>query len=169
MPRVMWDARDALDLDNFELPAEVGVIGHHTAMTDCFTFDECVREMQVIQDFHIDDRGWWDIGYNFLIGQDGRIYEGRGFSVQGAHCSGWNTKTLGFSVMGNFMEKLPTESALAAAKQLMAEMERRNYVAPSCWSFYGHRDKSTTECPGTELYKEFTSWDNFQRECPSHQ
>ena len=51
--------------------------------------------MHVIQDFHMDDRGWWDIGYNFLIGQDGRIYEGRGFSVQGAHCSGWNTQTLG--------------------------------------------------------------------------
>ena len=51
--------------------------------------------MKGIQDYHMDDRDWWDIGYNFLIGQDGRIYEGRGFTVQGAHCSGWNTQTLG--------------------------------------------------------------------------
>lgn len=95
VPRVEWGARDPIDLDNFPLPAEVGAIGHHTAMEPCFDLKQCVHEMQVIQNFHMDDRGWWDIGYNFLIGQDGRIYEGRGFTVQGAHCSGWNTKTLG--------------------------------------------------------------------------
>ena len=31
----------------------------------------------------MDGNGWWDIGYNFLIGEDGRIYEGRGFHIQG--------------------------------------------------------------------------------------
>ena len=95
VPRNAWAARDAKDLDNFPLPAEVGVIGHHTAGTECFNLQDCIAVMKGIQDFHMDDRDWWDIGYNFLIGQDGRIYEGRGFTVQGAHCSGWNTVTLG--------------------------------------------------------------------------
>ena len=31
VPRVNWNARTALDVENFNLPAEVGVIGHHTA------------------------------------------------------------------------------------------------------------------------------------------
>jgi len=67
--------------------------------------------------------------------------------------------------MGNFMEILPTPAALDAAQQLIAELERRNYVNRSCWSFYGHRDKGETACPGTELYKEFGTWPNWHQEC----
>lgn len=69
--------------------------------------------------------------------------------------------------MGNFMEHLPTQVGLDAAKQLMEEFERHNYVNRACWSFYGHRDKSSTECPGTELYKEFQTWSNWHKECPN--
>ena len=48
--------------------------------------EECSAEVRKIQDFHMGPgRNWWDIGYNFLIGEDGRIYEGRGFDAQGAH------------------------------------------------------------------------------------
>ena len=39
-----------------------------------------------------------------------------------------------------------------AAKQLMNEMERRNYVNRECWGFYGHRDKGDTACPGQEKF-----------------
>ena len=37
------------------------------------------------QNYHMDSLGWSDIGYNYLIGDDGRIYEGRGPWRQGAH------------------------------------------------------------------------------------
>ena len=48
--------------------------------------EECSAEVRKVQDFHMGPgRNWWDIGYNFLIGEDGRIYEGRGFDAQGAH------------------------------------------------------------------------------------
>ena len=33
--------------------------------------------MKGIQNYHMDSRGWSDIGYNFLVGEDGRIYEVR--------------------------------------------------------------------------------------------
>ena len=32
----------------------------------------------------MDSRGWNDIGYNFLIGEDGRIYEGN-FALPSGH------------------------------------------------------------------------------------
>lgn len=41
-----------------------------------------------IQTFHIESRGWFDIGYNFLIGGDGAAYEGRGWKTEGAHTLG---------------------------------------------------------------------------------
>ena len=67
--------------------------------------------------------------------------------------------------MGNFDDHLPNDAALNAAKQLIDEFERRNYVQRGCWSFYGHRDKGSTSCPGEQLYKEFQTWKNWHMEC----
>ena len=38
---------------------------------------------------------WVDIGYSFLVGEDGNIYEGRGWRASGAHCVGYNSKSIG--------------------------------------------------------------------------
>jgi len=50
----------------------------------------------------MDDRGWWDIGYNFLIGEDGNAYEGRGWDYVGAHAPGYNTQSIGICILGHF-------------------------------------------------------------------
>ena len=34
--------------------------------------------------------GWPDIGYNYLVGEDGQAYEGRGWNKEGAHTYGYN-------------------------------------------------------------------------------
>lgn len=39
--------------------------------------------------------GWWDIGYSFMVGEDGNVYEGRGWDQVGAHTYGYNTVGLG--------------------------------------------------------------------------
>jgi len=39
-----------------------------------------------------------DIKYNFLIGQDGVIYEGRGWGVVGQHTNGQNLMSVGQSL-----------------------------------------------------------------------
>jgi len=38
---------------------------------------------------------WDDIGYNFLIGENGLVYEGRGWKYVGAHRSGYNNRSIG--------------------------------------------------------------------------
>ena len=43
VPRVMWGSRDPVAVDNFPLPAEVGVIGHHTHWDECFTLQDCIK------------------------------------------------------------------------------------------------------------------------------
>lgn len=44
--------------------------------------------------------------HSFLIGEDGLVYEGRGWDTQGAHAGGgWNSKSIGISFMGNYMGK----------------------------------------------------------------
>ncbi|MBD3646900.1 MAG: N-acetylmuramoyl-L-alanine amidase, partial [Pseudomonadales bacterium] len=42
-------------------------------------------EMKRIQDFHMDERGFSDIGYNYLIDSDGNIFEGRSLDYVPAH------------------------------------------------------------------------------------
>ena len=39
--------------------------------------------------------GWSDIGYSFLVGGDGKVYEGRGWNHVGAHTSGYNSEGIG--------------------------------------------------------------------------
>lgn len=44
--------------------------------------------------------------YSFLIGEDGLVYEGRGWNTVGAHSGPtWNPLSLGISFMGNYMSK----------------------------------------------------------------
>ena len=57
-----------------------------------------------------------DIAYNFLIGDDGNIYEGVSWTKQGHHVksSGWNADSLGVAFIGNFKSVVPNANALAA-------------------------------------------------------
>lgn len=43
-----------------------------------------------------------DIGYSWLVGEDGRAYEGRGWAYVGAHTSGCNSVAVAVSLIGNF-------------------------------------------------------------------
>ena len=63
--------------------------------------------------------GWSDIGYNFLVGDDGNVYEGRGWDLQGAHVFGHNSRSIGISFIGNFQQRLPSTAARNATKQLI--------------------------------------------------
>ena len=57
---------------------------------------------------------YWDIGYSFLIGGDGRVYEGRGWGKQGGHTTCYNHLSYGVSFIGNFQEKNPNATMLQA-------------------------------------------------------
>ena len=56
--------------------------------------------------------GWSDIGYSFLVGGDGNVYEGRGWGREGAHTFGYNSVSYAASFMGDYTSTLPPTSAL---------------------------------------------------------
>lgn len=105
-------------------------------------------------------RGWDDIGYSFLVGQDGNVYEGRGWHHVGAHTQGYNSRGFAASFMGNFMTHLPNAASMNAVKALIACGVQKGYISPS-YHLYGHRDVGSTECPGDQLYKEIQSWPHY--------
>jgi hypothetical protein len=119
-----------------------------------------------IWNFHVFDRGFADIGYNYLIDPNGVIYEGRsgGDDVQGAHFSGVNAGTMGIGMLGTFTDVEPTREALLALEGLLAWKCDQRCLDPIGSSVHaasqldlstisGHRDgPGTTECPGENLY-----------------
>jgi hypothetical protein len=105
------------------------------------------QTVRQIQNFHMDGRGWSDVGYNFLVDVSGRIYEGRGWLVVGAHAPDHNTSGIGVCMIGRDGDATP--AAKRAIRWLYDEAARR---AGRSLKKLGHRDVYATSCPGNELY-----------------
>ncbi|XP_052705678.1 peptidoglycan-recognition protein SC2-like [Crassostrea angulata] len=162
--RDSWGARQPKSFSTFHTPASLFFI-HHTAGHGCHDFDSCAHTLRGIQNYHMDTRGWNDIGYSFLVGQDGNVYEGRGWHHVGAHTQGYNSRGFAASFMGNFMTHLPNAASMNAVKALIACGVQKGYISPS-YHLYGHRDVGSTECPGDQLYKEIQSWPHYSHTHP---
>ncbi len=119
-------------------------------------------QMRSIQHYHMDTRGWCDIGYHFLVGIDGRIFEGRPVELLGAHVSGNNTGNIGVSFIGCFHSTgcssmgptTPPDVMLQAGGRLLGTLSRLYSINLDRTSVKGHRDHAgaSTDCPGDYLY-----------------
>jgi len=63
--------------------------------------------------------GWNDVGYSFLVCEDGRVYEGRGWNVLGAHTLGYDEIAIGICIIGDYKRRLPLPAALDATQLLL--------------------------------------------------
>lgn len=99
----------------------------HTATESADTQAGMVYMVRMIQCFHIESRRWHDIAYNFLVGNDGNVYEGRGWKRVGAHTQGYNSRAIGISFVGCFMNEIPAQIAMDACRSLI-ERYALNYV-----------------------------------------
>ncbi|CAG2175552.1 unnamed protein product, partial [Oppiella nova] len=91
---------------------------HHTLNPDqCHNQAECVAAVQRVQNWHMDGRHWCDIGFNYLLGGDGRIYEGRGWYAVGAHTLGMNDKLVAIALIGNYESVAPPKKMLDLAQK----------------------------------------------------
>lgn len=144
-----------------------GAAVHHTAGTNDYSRGETADLLRGIQDYHMDERGFWDIGYNFLIDRWGRIWEGRGGGItntwHGAHSHSFNEYVTGVSMMGTFTDDTPPGAAVNGLVSLLAWKLSLHGVSadgqvmhPSGTqpAIIGHRDvpEAVTECPGQALY-----------------
>ena len=142
---------------------------HHAACCSASTYEEGLAQVKAIQNFHQDVRGWSDIGYHFLMDQEGRVYQGRPFLdnrrdldapprlAQGAHVGGFNRGNIGVSMLGCYhppegngcLDVLSpaTKDSLIAMFAYLNE----NYGVETS-DLFGHRDQGATSCPGDNNY-----------------
>ena len=143
---------------------------HHAASSNSnHDYMNVVRNIFLL---HTQSNGWDDIGYNFVIAQDGTIFEGREHqeidstdNIKGAHFCGKNSNTMGVCMLGNFEETAPSSEALASLTHLLAWKCFKDDILPTGSSKHptstspllahiaGHRDGCATACPGDSLYQ----------------
>ncbi|MFB4307000.1 N-acetylmuramoyl-L-alanine amidase [Actinomadura sp. GTD37] len=106
------------------------------------------QTVRSIQDFHMGpDRRWSDVGYNFLVDVQGRIYEGRGWLTVGAHAPDHNSSGIGICMIGRDGDATP-----AAERSIRAIYDEACRRAGRSLAKLGHRDVYETSCPGDQLW-----------------
>ncbi|MBC7276323.1 N-acetylmuramoyl-L-alanine amidase [Nocardioides sp.] len=145
---------------------------HHSVNTNSYTRDQVPGIIRSIYAYHVQSRGWRDLGYNFLIDRFGGIWEGRYGGVDrpvvGAHTSGYNSHGFGTSAIGNFDEVAPPAALVNAFATLFAwklslhgvpgdQGSTRMGDRTFSHAIMGHRDAGSTVCPGRYLYPELST------------
>lgn len=106
VPRQEWGAREPKTIEKFQGPSPFVIIHHSYQPPACNTTETCKEAMRSMQNYHQLDHGWNDIGYSFAVGGDGKVYEGRGFNVVGAHAPNYNTRSVGICMIGDWRSNL---------------------------------------------------------------
>jgi len=105
-----------------------------------------------IRRWHVDQRGWRDIGYHAVIDRDGSIAWGRPVEQAGAHVAGRNSNTLGVCLIGGagsdandkFRDHYTAEQERALS-QIIADWKAR---FPTIKRVSGHNEYAAKACPG---------------------
>lgn len=155
--RESWKAR-ATKCTSADSTKRYRIAIHHTETPG----DNPAVRVRAIQAFHMDTRGWCDIGYHFLVANDGTIFEGRPYPLLGAHTAGNNSGNIGVSFIGCFHSKgcdampptTPPAAMLESAAHLLGTLRQLEGIALSEATVKGHRDHkgASTDCPGDFLY-----------------
>lgn len=113
---------------------------------------------QGMRAYHMNVRGWDELGYHFVIGNgvnypDGKVFIGERWKEQmhGAHCktpsNHYNYHGIGICLIGNFQTGHPTHKQLDSLARLVSFLMRECRIPQSNIRTHGgitHR----TECPG---------------------
>lgn len=89
-------------------------------------------------------RGFRSIGYHFVIRLDGTIEPGRDVALDGAHCTGWNHRSIGICYIGGLDRNgRPADTRTEAQREALVRLvEDLRLVFPSLKQVIGHRDTS---------------------------
>ncbi|XP_023948746.1 peptidoglycan-recognition protein LE-like isoform X2 [Bicyclus anynana] len=136
------------------------VIITHTATESCHTQSQCVLRVRLIQSFHVESRGWYDIGYNFLVGGDGSVYFGRGWDYEGAHTKGYNKYSIGIAFIGTFNNDSPPKQQIEACEKIIKQGVKLGKLRKD-YKLFAHRQLMSTLSPGDKVFDIIKEWPHF--------
>lgn len=178
-PRAGWGADEALMTWTPQFYDTRKLVVHHTATSGAYADPAAAAEqVRAIYRYHAVDRGWGDIGYNFLIDRFGTVYEGRysrdysganpsgddaqGRGVTAAHTSGWNSGTVGVAMLGTHTDADVSPAAREALTRLLAWEASSHGIDPEATeAFVNPVSNATTTTPNIAGHRDYAA-----TECP---
>lgn len=104
---------------------------------------------------HINDNGWSDIGYHYVIRLNGFIERGRAEWRQGAHCVGHNRHSIGVCYVGGLDQNgNPSDTRTPAQRRAMLTLLKELTQKYHC-EIHGHNEYSSKACPCFNAYEEY--------------
>ena len=163
--RADWGADESLRKGTVQYGSIQAAFVHHTVSQNNYTAAQVPAIIRGIYAFHVNGRGWNDIGYNFLVDRFGRIWEGRyggiALPVIGAHTQGYNSESFAMSAIGDY-DIAHVPSAIVSAYERLFAWKFSLHGIPAVGTVVlngkrinrisGHRDVESTICPGRYLY-----------------
>lgn len=98
-----------------------------------------------IRHWHVEENGWRDIGYHYVIRRDGSVETGRPITQAGAHTRGQNSSSIGICLVGGMSDDgMP--DANFTVQQYQSLKSLIEFKHPNL-AIFGHRDFSSKPCP----------------------
>ncbi len=134
--RADWGADESLRRRGPSYSGRVSaVVVHHTVNANGYQPQEVPALIRADYAYHVQSRGWADLGYNLLVDQYGGIWEGRagglGRATVGTHAQGFNTGTLGVAMIGDLTKTALSHNAEKAFARVFAYAARTWGFDPS--------------------------------------
>lgn len=159
--RNVWWKHQQAELSPLDKFATKNVILLHTRSAPCEDQSTCTQLVQKLQYDAWTENGT-HIPYNFLIGGDGKTYEGRGWKSQHgfSNLPGLND-TIVVGVIGTYHDRRPDNVIYAETKALLTESIRRYSLSPH-YRLYGVIDSSVQDNRAAALYEELKEWRHWR-------
>lgn len=127
---------------------EIDCILIHASDSDIEAHDN----IETIRKWHVEERGFSDVGYHAFINKKGELFQGRPDSQVGAHCSGHNKTSLGVCLSGKDPKKFTPEQFKTLEIYLI---EKCSEYGLEKTDIYGHKhfDKHGKTCPNFDVEK----------------
>ena len=95
------------------------------------------------------ERGWLTIGYHWVIGINGEVWQGRNELQEGAHCEGQNAHSIGVCYVGGLTTDCKKEKDTRTPLQMaaMLKLVKEIKVKYPHATVHGHNEFSAKACP----------------------
>ncbi|KJS87732.1 MAG: hypothetical protein JM58_03460 [Peptococcaceae bacterium BICA1-8] len=135
-----------------------GIVIHHSASPRGFWQGDKWQpiDSEVVRRWHVQERGWSDIGYHYLVLADGSIELGRPLDKIGAYAQAGrrNFTAIGICLVGNFQYDTTSPEQLSAAVKLVKKLRQEYNIQTGKIELHNQVPGSSTLCPGRFFPKE---------------
>jgi N-acetylmuramoyl-L-alanine amidase len=115
-----------------------------------------------IRKIHVNQNGWKDVGYHYIIKRDGLIDHGRPVKQIGCHCKGHNRYSIGICLIGGMSEDgVPEDNFTEAQIDRLRKVEHDlRFQFIDIKKTTGHSEYSNKACPCFDVTKKLENHEN---------